>query len=177
VIGICLVVVNIILFFTPVSVFPGFGVGSPPVEIVKERSGLRCDGYSSCNYEVYVINRSSQEQKIVVLVKSSVDYSPCRSAPITLGPNESSVVRISPSVQPSMSTNPPAAVDALTKWGYLGVEYAEGGLPSGSPQAFGAHLILQIISVAVGLGLLAVAQKIKYQHHAVLRRPVECIAI
>jgi hypothetical protein len=106
-------------------------------------------------------NKSSQEQRIVVLVKSSVDYSPCRSAPIMLDPNESSVVRISPSVQPSMSTNPPAAVDALTKWDYLGVEYAEGGLPSGSPQAFGAHLILQVISLAVGLGLLAVAQKIK----------------
>jgi hypothetical protein len=45
VIGISLVVVNLLLFFTPTSVFPGFGVGSPPVEIVKERSGLRCDGY------------------------------------------------------------------------------------------------------------------------------------
>ena len=144
-IGICLIVVNIILFFTPTSVFPGFGAGTPPVEIVQERSGLRCDGYSACNYEVYVINRSNQEQRIVVLVKTSVDYSPCRSAPIALGPNENSIVRIIPSVQPSMSTNPSAAVDALTKWDYLGVEYAEGGLPSGSPQAFGAHLILSLI--------------------------------
>jgi hypothetical protein len=161
VIGISLIAVNVILFFTPFSVFPRFGVGSPPVEIVRERSGLRCDGYSSCNYEVYVINRSNQEQKIVVLVKSSVDYSPCRSAPVTLGPNESSVARISPSVQPSMSTNPAAAVDALTKWDYLGVEYAEGGLPSGSPQAFGAHFILQVISLILAVGLLAAAQKIR----------------
>jgi hypothetical protein len=157
--GICLVVVTIILFFTPTSIFPRFGVGTPPVDIVKERSGLRCDGYSTCNYEVYVINRSNEEQRIVVLVKSSLDYDPRRSAPITLGPNQSSVVRISPSVQPSMSTTPSAAVDALSKWNYVGVEYAEGSLPSGSPQAFGAHLILQITSLLVGLALLAAAQK------------------
>jgi hypothetical protein len=153
VIGLSLVVVNIILFLTPTSVFPGFRIGSPPVEIVSEHSGLRC-------YEVYVVNKSSQEQNIVVLVKSSLDYSPCRSSPTTLGPNESTVVTISPSVQPSMGTNPQGAADALAKWDYVGVEYAQGALPSGSAQAFGAHAILQVISGAIGVGLLVAAQKV-----------------
>jgi len=161
VVGISLIVVNIILFLTPAGVFPGFGVLGPPVDIVRERSGLRCDGYSSCNYEVYVINRSDKEQRIVALVKSSVDYSPCRSAPIALGPFEETVVNIGPSVQPSMSTNPSAAIDALARWDYVGVEYAEGALPSGSAQAFGAHMIVQVIALAVGLALLVAAQRIR----------------
>ncbi len=63
VIGISFIILNLVLLVTPTSVLPEFFVGSPPVDIIEERSGLYYAEESGYYHVVRIRNRSDQSPK------------------------------------------------------------------------------------------------------------------
>ena len=159
VVGVSFIILNLILLMTPTTVLPEFLVGSPPVDIIRERSGLYYTDESGYYHMISIRNRSDKNQTVVVVLKTDLDYEPRRSDPVSLSPYGEKDVVIVPK-QPTSATNLEKYIDFLTKPSVLKVENAETPLPSGSFVTLIVHMILQVGFFVLGGVCLGVAQYI-----------------
>lgn len=153
-VGTALVLTSLVLLQTPSWILPrSFFSTGPPVEVESGSGGLSCSGYH-CEYEIYVVNRSDEEQKVVVLVQSELDppNTPCKSGVISLGPREERLITMDVCQQPA----PGVIWDAYKReavqisWG---VEYPDE-ISTGFGAAYLLHVVLFVLLFAVGSVLL-----------------------
>lgn len=154
IVGTALVLASLVLLQTPGLILPRsfFGTG-PPVEVDSGKGGLSCSGYH-CEYEIYVVNRSDEEQRVVVLVQSELDppNTPCKSGVISLGAREEHLITMDVCLQPA----PGVIWDVYKReavqisWG---VEYSDEIL-SGFGSAYFLHVVLFVLLFAAGCVLL-----------------------